>query len=116
MLTLLCLSSLIASTLFFTDVYRHAKSSQFKPSVLATPIRHKQVKTLYLVRHGEAVAWRESHICRNLLLSFRRTSVVFMWSWLRQVHNIKEKQAQLNAKQQALSDGLTPSSGEFQAR
>ncbi|CAE7037533.1 DHBK [Symbiodinium sp. CCMP2456] len=49
-------------------------------------LKPPEVKTLYLVRHGEAV------------------------------HNIKEKQAQLNAKQQALSDGLTPSSGEFQAR
>ncbi|CAE7222345.1 PEPKR2 [Symbiodinium pilosum] len=45
-----------------------------------------EVKTLYLVRHGEAV------------------------------HNIKERQAQQTAKQQAMSDGLTPSSGEFQAR
>ena len=32
-----------------------------------------------------------------------------------QVHNIKERQAQQTAKQQAMSDGLTPSSGEFQA-
>ncbi|CAK9100041.1 unnamed protein product [Durusdinium trenchii] len=45
-----------------------------------------EVKTLYLIRHGEAV------------------------------HNIQERQATQSAKAQAMMEGLTPSSKEFQQR
>lgn len=49
-------------------------------------LKPPEVKTLYLIRHGEAV------------------------------HNIEERQAMQSAKTQAMMEGLTPSSKEFQQR
>lgn len=49
-------------------------------------LKPPEVKTLYLIRHGEAV------------------------------HNIKERQAMQSAKTQAMMEGLTPSSKDFQQR